>query len=236
MKIALLAYAYVRQNRWFLLVLALYPWIFVVLLLFAGRRSSLEEFGVMLVQEAFYGAMIAGFSSTAALRNEQRSRRMQGVLAKAVSRAEYLMGFVVGIAVMACALGASMFAGTVLAVSLLGGDLRHVAIYVATMVVCALLLAGYGTMYSTLMHPVLATTFMMATAALPLLGWKHADSGWAVFTPTLPLFRALAQNPFSVHGSVVPIAAMLTAPIEAGACVAIGALVLERRDVTVAVE
>ncbi len=115
MKTFLLVRPLLWMNRWLLLLLLLWPYAMATLLLIGGLNSAPEDVLSVLKQECMYGIALVGFNGAALLANEQRSRRIVTVLARAVSRAEYLLAlllaawvplalYVVGFAVSACLL------------------------------------------------------------------------------------------------------------------------------------
>src|SRR5690242_673946 len=94
--VVLLAIAFVRHNLWLLIMLSLWPWLFSGVLSFDGE-NQMKDYAASLQQESFYGILIIGFMATAALNNEQKSRRIIAVLSKGVSRRHYLGSFLLGV-------------------------------------------------------------------------------------------------------------------------------------------
>ena len=91
MKAWQVAYRLLYQNRWLYLLLVLLPPGLAALVLLSGSPPDLGDVLSILHQECLYGLALVVFSGSAQLGNEQRSRRVVGVLSRAVSRPEYLL-------------------------------------------------------------------------------------------------------------------------------------------------
>jgi hypothetical protein len=77
------------QNRWLFLLLMLWPYGMTAILLAAGKPDPDDVLWV-LHQESFAGLALVAVMGSTLLGNEQRSRRILSVLARAVSRPQYL--------------------------------------------------------------------------------------------------------------------------------------------------
>jgi hypothetical protein len=90
-KSALIARRLLLANRWLWLLLVLWPWVMAAILRL-GSEGVLAQQDVLtlLQQECLYGLALVAFTGGALLGNEQRSRRIVVVLARAVGRGEYL--------------------------------------------------------------------------------------------------------------------------------------------------
>ncbi len=81
-----------RQNRVLLGLLLLWPCVFSAILLLASHGvPAVDDVAAALEQELFYGLVLAGLGTGMALGTEQRARRTQQILGRAVSRTEYLL-------------------------------------------------------------------------------------------------------------------------------------------------
>jgi hypothetical protein len=89
MKIWLIAKRLLWQNRWLFLLLVLWPYLMAGILL-AGGNPDPDDVLWMLHQECFAGLALVAVTGSTLLGNEQRSRRIVTVLARAVSRPVYL--------------------------------------------------------------------------------------------------------------------------------------------------
>jgi ABC-type transport system involved in multi-copper enzyme maturation permease subunit len=77
------------QNRWLFLLLMLWPYCMTAILLAEGAPDP-DDVLWMLHQECFAGLALVAVIGSTLLGNEQRSRRILTVLARAVSRPQYL--------------------------------------------------------------------------------------------------------------------------------------------------
>jgi hypothetical protein len=77
------------QNRWLFLLLMLWPYLMGAVLLGTGQLDP-DDVLWMLHQECFAGLALVAVTGSTLLGNEQRSRRILTVLARAVSRPQYL--------------------------------------------------------------------------------------------------------------------------------------------------
>ncbi len=111
-RIALLV---LRQNRWLLILLALWPCAITAALLIPNEKVEIGDIQFLMQQEAIYGLALAAFQAGALLRNEQRSRRILQVLACSVSRGEYLFALLLAtLFPLGLYLGGFLFSGYVL--------------------------------------------------------------------------------------------------------------------------
>jgi MFS family permease len=77
------------QNRWIYLFLMLWPFAMAAILLLPAAKPETDDVLSILHQECLYGLGLVAFTGGALLGNEQRSRRIAGVLSRAVSRRQY---------------------------------------------------------------------------------------------------------------------------------------------------
>jgi ABC-type transport system involved in multi-copper enzyme maturation permease subunit len=80
-----------RLNRWLLLLLLLWPYAMAALMLLGTGRPAADELLSLLKDECFYGIALVAFTGAYLLGNEQRSRRIITVLARAIHRWQYLL-------------------------------------------------------------------------------------------------------------------------------------------------
>src|SRR5215469_15843206 len=89
MKAWLIALRLLWQNRWLFLMLMLWPYLMAAILCWGGQPDP-DDVLWMLHQECFAGLALVAVTGSTLLGNEQRSRRIVMVLARAVSRTQYL--------------------------------------------------------------------------------------------------------------------------------------------------
>src|SRR3954469_2521387 len=92
----LIAKSFVRQNRWLLAVLVVWPLLWGALDWSPNRRVTEPDVAELLQQETFYGVVVITFLASSAIYNDKRSRRIVGVLSKGIRRAQYLTGLALG--------------------------------------------------------------------------------------------------------------------------------------------
>jgi hypothetical protein len=179
-RISIVTRTLLRQNRVMIMLLLLWPCVLSGILLAASHGApATEDVASILEQELFYGLVLVGLGSSVALSTEQRARRMQGVLGRAVGRSEYLL-----------ALGASAylpFAGYV-AVWLLNAGafagllrLRTPALMPAVLAEfsAGLLLCVAGLLFSVLLSQLLAAVATGVVLAGLLAGGTRGWGGVA---------------------------------------------------------
>ncbi len=80
-----------RLNRWLLFLLLLWPYAMAALTIIGDGRPSPDAVLALLKEECFYGIALVAFTGAYLLGNEQRSRRIITVLARAIHRWQYLL-------------------------------------------------------------------------------------------------------------------------------------------------
>jgi hypothetical protein len=78
------------QNRWLFLMLMFWPYVMAIILTVGGKPDP-DDVLWMLHQECFAGLALVAVTGSTLLGNEQRSRRIVMVVARSVSRAQYLL-------------------------------------------------------------------------------------------------------------------------------------------------
>ncbi len=222
-RIALVTRTLMRQNRVLLGLLLLWPCVISGILLIASRGApAVDDAAAALEQELFYGLVLAGLGTSMALGTEQRARRTQQILGRAVSRTEYLL-----------ALGASTYLPFIAYVLVWAGNAGffagalhlHTPLLLASLVAelsAGLLLCAVGLLCSVLFPQLLAAALTgVALAALTGAGIRGFDG--------VPRLFAVAV------GQAAPAASMAGAAawsiLAAVASTAVGALVWSRKDV-----
>lgn len=103
-----------RQNRWLLLLLALWP-IAISIFLQAQGKLDRSDVQALLMQEGFYGIALTAFQGGALLPTELKSKRIIQVLSCGISRGDYLFAlFLATLLPLALYLGGFVFAGLLL--------------------------------------------------------------------------------------------------------------------------
>jgi ABC-type transport system involved in multi-copper enzyme maturation permease subunit len=104
-----------RQNRWLLILLALWPCAIALVLLIPNGHLDISDIQVLMQQEGIYGIALAAFQAGALFRSEQRSRRIIQILACDVSRGKYLLALLLAsLLPLVLYLGGFLFSGYLL--------------------------------------------------------------------------------------------------------------------------
>jgi len=93
-KACLIARHLLWQNRWLFLMLMLWPYVMAAILCFGGKPDP-DDVLWMLHQECFAGLALIAVTGSTLIGNEQRSRRIVMVLARSVSRPQYLLSLLI---------------------------------------------------------------------------------------------------------------------------------------------
>jgi hypothetical protein len=89
-RILLLTRLLLLRNKWLILLLMVWPLMIAAVIHFAGAGMNRDDIAALLGQESLYGVAMVAFAGSALLGAEERSGRIQIVLARAVARSEYL--------------------------------------------------------------------------------------------------------------------------------------------------
>ena len=225
--ILLLAKRFVRQNRWLLLAFIAWPLLMGAILWFPNRAASREDVSDMVQLEARYGVVVMAFLASSVIYNEQRSRRIVGVLSKAVSREQYLLGILLGLTCFAFV----YFAAVGTAVLWLIGFSNPVERAIFAMFIggsaASLWTASLALFFSTFLYPLFAAGIAVGLAFAPfVLKAKNA-----LLAPTAALLQS--SDPLS---AVIPISSGAAAIAESAIILLLAAQVFRRRDVAVSIE
>ena len=81
-----------RQNRVLIALLLLWPFALSAILLVSSHgKPSADDAAAILQQELLYGLALVGLGASTALGTEQKARRTEQMLGRALGRAEYLL-------------------------------------------------------------------------------------------------------------------------------------------------
>jgi hypothetical protein len=225
-KIWLIARRLLYQNRWIYLFLMLWPFGMAAILLLPAGTPEIDDVLSIVHQECLYGLGLVAFTGGALLGNEQRSRRIAGVLSRAVSRRQYFFAlasaawlplalYVVSFSISGFALFAVIHQPPALLLALSLAQL-----------VLGLFTAAAAVFFATWLPMMLASTASLALLALlGFLGYL-----WPGFAPARLLFTL-------TQGDLVEAARLLHQPagflliiLGAALLFAAGSAIFERRD------
>lgn len=195
--ILLIAINFVREQRWPILVMLLW----VLLLAFLGLNTEAarqrEDLLFVFKQVAVYVVAFSVFFGSSAIFNDRRSRRILGVLSKAVGRQQYLSGLVLGVTI---ASGIYCFALGLTGSWTLGQSGFPVwqVWFLMICLLAACMLAGtLALMFSTFLNPFFAAGATAAVMGLPALAsYTSGYSQWEVAIPVYALAAAVLKSSF----------------------------------------
>jgi ABC-type transport system involved in multi-copper enzyme maturation permease subunit len=163
----LLAKSFIRQNRWLLLAFVFWPFLLGAFVWSPHHAAARSEVSELLQQEVFYGVAVATFLISSAIYNEKRSRRIIGVLSKAVSRAQYLVGLVLGSGFFALVYFVAVGTSLIWLAGVSDSTLSISCTLLLHGVVTSLWMASLALLFSTFLHPFIATAFAGAIGCAP---------------------------------------------------------------------
>jgi ABC-type transport system involved in multi-copper enzyme maturation permease subunit len=185
------------QNRWLFLLLFLWPYAMAAVLLLPHDRPDAADVVSMLHQECLYGLALVAVNGSAQLGNEQRSRRIIGVLSRAVSRPRYLLALLLASWLpLALYVVGFVISGWVLAASVHNSP-QGLWQMAAIQLLVGLWLGAVSLFFSILLQYVLASIATMLTAAAAVwtaLVWSWPGVGrLLIVLPQIGLTRGLAD-------------------------------------------
>ena len=233
--IALMAANFLRQRRW--PVLLLFLWILLMTALagdFGRSRPAVDDITFHTQQQAIYICIFSAFLAADALHTERKSRRILLVLAKGVSRAEYLLAVVMGTSFLAglYALFSTLCSLWLTAHAMVPGAQTWT---VLPMVIAgAMISASVAVFLSTFLNPYFATACTLAIFSAPILVHAQRHAGW-IWLPGFPLLVQFFR--FGFHSGWTPNwMAVVTAVVESFAFWALASVIFARRDIAIPVE
>jgi ABC-type transport system involved in multi-copper enzyme maturation permease subunit len=198
--VLLIAVNFVREQRWPIFTLLLWVLLLAFLGLLTDAHRQREDLLFVFKQNAVYVVAFSIFFGGSAIYNERRSRRILGVLSKAVGRQQYLSGLVLGVTI-ACALYC-------FALGLTGswtlGEAGFPIAQVWFLMVCliaACMLAGtVALMFSTFLNPFFAAGATAMVLGLPAIASQTLGPRWAYVIPVWELGSTVIKSSFSDPG------------------------------------
>jgi hypothetical protein len=224
--IFLLAADTMRQNRWLLIALLLWPLLLGSFVWSPHRHAPIDDVVAIVQQEVLYGLAIGAFLASSTIRNEERSRRIVGILSKAVARWQYLLGIVVG----AVGCTAIYFLMVSLAANFLLGFSAAMLHYAGGLILNAVLatcwVAVFAIFLSVFLHPVISAAITLAAAY----------ARFVVTTKGQPLPRLQAREYLFTNSLTIHNLLLLFVFMEAVVVFALASKLFSQRDVAVSIE
>lgn len=231
--ILLIAFNFARMQWLTLLIMVVY--LVSIAGAFALNQQN-QEVLFFLRSQPLYVMFLALMMAIPAIQADRKSRRLLAVLSKGIHRWQYLGGILGG-----CAFITGVFSFviwvTTYVLSVRGGEeTTGLWLLAGALFVSCITIAAAGLMYSTFLHPLLATGAATITLALPVL---FATQGIDVHLMR-PFFPVAWLGDFIVHYEFGNVRGLWTV-IDANAIMAIffwiaGATIFARRDVTISPE
>ncbi len=187
----------------------------------------LRSFGV-------YGLAFTGLMGASAINNERRSRRILAVLSKGIERGQYLAGLLGGVmlgVVLYCLVIGAVATGVL---TRHGMQVASVWALVAMLLALFALAATTALMFSTFLHPLLATAAAAVLLAAAGAVGKVMGGAWRALLPAYELTEAAVN--FGAPNWRVPWMECAWAVAEVVVLWGIASLIFSRRDIAVAVE
>jgi len=233
--VLLIALNFVREQRWPIFVLLLWVVLLAVVGVFADLPRERDDLLFIFKQIAIYVIAFSVFFGASAIYNERRSRRILGVLSKAVARDYYLAGLILGVT-LACAI--YCFALGVTATWMLGGagfPIGQVWFLMLCLIAGCVLAGTVALMFSTFLHPFLAAGAAAIVLGFPALASLALSGRWAYVVPVFLLAANVLKSSFKAPGDMLWLPVGL-ALVEAFFFWALATVIFSRADIAVEVE
>lgn len=230
-----MAWNFLRQRRW--PVLLLFGWILLTAALagdFGSGRPTEGDIVFHAQQQAIYISIFSAFLAADALHTERKSRRILLLLAKAVSRAEYLLAVIAASAALsvAYAIVSALCCIWLSARSMLPSG--KVWELLPLVIAGAMISASAAVFLSTFLNPYFATASTLAVFCAPILFHAQRHAGW-IWLPGFPLLVQFLRFSFRPEWSPNWMSVIATV-IESCAFWMLASLIFARRDVSVPLE
>ncbi len=234
-QVRLIAFNFVREQRWPILVLMLGVVLLSIMGLVMDLRRSGEDILFVFKQVAAYGMVFAVFFGASAIHNERKTRRILSVLSKSVGREQYIAGLLCGIiSAVAIYCFAMALTGTWI-LKPAGFPVAHVWFLMLSLMIACVLVAAVAVFFSTLLNPLFATLATIVVLGVPAAVAANFNPTWASAIPVYSLLKSLKGASFG--GKWAPEWGLLLLGFtEAGLCWLAASWVFSRRDIAVAVD
>jgi ABC-type transport system involved in multi-copper enzyme maturation permease subunit len=216
--ILLIAGNFIREQRWAVLAMAVWP--FVVIALVRYDRDPHQDFLFALGQLYAYAVFLAFFLAASAIHNERKTRRILAVLSKAVERGDYIAGLAIGIWGCVVIYCTAMAVPGIWLMDALDVSPAGFLLGLGLLIAAALLVGMVVLLFTTFLPPIFAV----------------AASTVALASPAYALLMAAVKG---TQDLAVAVEAWPMAAVALGEAVLLwwlASAVFERRDIAVAIE
>jgi ABC-type transport system involved in multi-copper enzyme maturation permease subunit len=188
--IGLIASNFVREQRWPVIVLLAWILLLAIVHRLSDLTRSREDLLFLFQQVATYVLVFTVFFGISALRNERRSRRILLVLAKGISRSQYMAGLLTGMlfasAIFCVAL---VFAGLGI-LGAFGYSPGDVVFLLSALLIACLLTGAVTLFFSVFLHPLVAAGATFGLLGIPVGLAKSVSPAWQYVLPVYPLLNS----------------------------------------------
>jgi hypothetical protein len=229
--ILLIAINYVRTQWLALVIMVVY--LFGIAGLFSLNQQRPEVL-FFLRSQPLYLIFLSLMLAVPAIQTDRKSRRIIAVLSKGIHRWEYLGGILCGCAIVAAIFSVLIWA-TAYVLCLRGGDpTAGLGLLCAALCACSITAAAAGLLYSTFLHPLLATAAASLTLFLPMMMWGTGSNPPGLLFPVSSMVDIVIAYRF---GRTSGLPAIIVADlILAAAFWIVASAIFARRDVTISPE
>lgn len=229
----LIAGNFLREQRWFLVLLLLYVGMFS-LLDFLSPSTETEEFLVLQKQLAGFALLFGLSLATGALQVERRSGRIIAVLSKGVSRAEYIAGFLLGSTAISGIYCMAMVAAVAALRSRIEFPLASLFGFIGITFLACVLTNAVALFFATMLPPLFAMAATGLIVAIPFALAQVLGHGALTTIAVAALLESIFN--FSFVSWSPPWLAVTLSVLQIFMFWFAAAWVFSRRDVAVAVE
>jgi ABC-type transport system involved in multi-copper enzyme maturation permease subunit len=233
--VLLIAVNFVREQRWPILTLLLWVLLLAFLGLVTDIQRQREDLLFVFKQDAVYVLAFSVFFGGSAIYNERRSRRILGVLSKAVSRQQYLSGLVLGVTIASAVYCFTLGLTGSWTLGAAGFPISRVWFLMVCLVAACMLAGTVALMFSTFLNPFFAAGATAMVLGVPALAGQIFGARWGYVIPVWELGATVLNSSFNSPGraSWVPV---LLAGVETLAFWLLSARIFAYVDIAVAVE
>jgi hypothetical protein len=199
--VLLIAANFLREQRWLTLVLVAYAVGGAAVFGATEKHISAEDALFFFHQQSLYSVFFSFFLAVSAIHNERKSRRMLAVLAKGITRYQYLAGILCGIlAVFGIYCMTIGIAGSWL-VRNAQSSLTELWMLLGLTSVASLLVSAVALLFTTFMSPPLATVATALTVTLPAAVERTMGGGWGDVIPIYSLALQVSRATLAEHAA-----------------------------------
>lgn len=225
-----IAYNYLRDQRWPVAGLLIYAIGMMILFGFVGGRPTHDDLVELFRQQGSFAVLLGILLAGSALNADLRTRRLLGILSKAVRRGEYLGGVVLACWAMSVIYAVILLCAS-LAIPRFHVILGEIGRLFAPVLALSLLSVCAAVMFGTFLHPFFATALAAVVLSAPgaVAQYLNVPPEWVA--PGYELGRAIVG---SHSAKVLP--ACVSALVQSAILFGIAATIFGQKDIAVTTE